>query len=284
MDPHHDTLTTADDGRTVLRMERHLAHPPQEVWDALTRPERLAGWFPVEMRADPRPGGTVEFHAPGAGGPMGAGTVTDADEPRLFAYTWDGDLLRWEIAPERQGSRLTLVHTFGDRFGAASFASGWHGCLTVLGQLLDGERPTTMRDADGEVHEEYVARFGLDRGTVDAVGDGWRIRFERQLVRPAETVWAELAAGSTPLLGGPAPRGFTTPATPPGRITALRPPRLLAYACAPPGEVRWELTEGTGHGPRLILTQTGPGTVSPQSALEAWGTRIAELAARLRRR
>ncbi|HET6358661.1 MAG TPA: SRPBCC family protein [Streptomyces sp.] len=144
MNPHSDTLTTAD-GRTALRMERRLAHPPQRVWDAITQPAHLAQWFPSEVTVDLRPGGTVGFLFPGDSEPAMTGKVTDAREPHVFAFTWGEDHLRWEITPDGEGSLLTLTHTFGDRFGAASFASGWHVCITALGQLLDGEKADVAR-------------------------------------------------------------------------------------------------------------------------------------------
>jgi hypothetical protein len=36
------TLATRDDGRAVIRFERHLAHPVDEVWRALTTPEEMS--------------------------------------------------------------------------------------------------------------------------------------------------------------------------------------------------------------------------------------------------
>ncbi|MFI2208299.1 SRPBCC family protein [Streptomyces sp. NPDC020141] len=303
-DPSPDTLTTAGDGRSVLRMERRLDRPPGRVWEALTRPAPLARWFPAEVSVEPRPGGRIGFTFPGEAGPGTTGTVTDAREPALFAFTWGEDLLRFDLAPDGEGSLLTLTHTFGDRYGAASYAAGWQLCLAALARLLEDDgRPEPgagagagtksagagtespgagpERDTGGALHESYIARFGLEQGVVETTADGWRIRVERQLVRPAQTVWAELRAHSTPLLGGPAPRGFTIPESPPGRITALRPPHLLAYATAGGGEVRWQLAEGTGHGPRLILTQTGPPSTPPEPVLAAWQGRVARLAARL---
>ncbi|WP_405805913.1 SRPBCC family protein [Streptomyces sp. NBC_00210] len=279
---HPDTITTAD-GRTALRMERRLAHPPQRVWDAITQPAHLAQWFPSEVTVELRPGGAMGFLFPGDSEPAMTGTVTDADEPRVFAFNWGEDHLRWEITPDGEGSLLTLVHTFGDRYGAASFASGWHLCMAALAQHLDGERADVRRDTGGELHEAYVERFDLGRGVVEHTAAGSRIRFERQLVRPVETVWSELTAGSEPLEGEPAPEGFTTPATPPGPVTELHAPDLLAYAAPAGGEVRWQLTKGTGHGPRLNLTQTLPRPSDAEATLSAWQTRIDELAATLRK-
>ncbi|MFC7304419.1 SRPBCC family protein [Streptomyces monticola] len=282
MNPHSDTLTTAD-GRTALRMRRRLAHPPQRVWESITRPAHLAHWFPSEVTVDLRPGGKIGFLFPGEQEPGMSGTVTDLDEPHVFAFQWDEDHLRWEITPEGDsGSLLTLTHTFGDRFGGASFASGWHLCLTALAQLLDGESVDVDPDG-GELHEAYLEQFDLGRGTV--LDDG--IRFERQLVRPTAAVWAELAAGTAPSAGGPVPAGFTVEPFADGRVTEVREAELLEYAWdlkgaeGAEGRIRWEFGQGTGHGPRLVLTQTGLYGSARQEALDAWHTHLERLAARL---
>ncbi|REK91393.1 toxin-antitoxin system toxin subunit [Streptomyces inhibens] len=279
MNPHSDTLTTAD-GRTALHMERRLAHPPEKVWSAITDPAQIGQWFPSDVTVELRPGGAMTFTMPGVGDITMTGTVTDADEPRLFAFTWGEDHLRWELTPDGEGSLLTLVHTFGDRFGSASFASGWHLCLTALSQLLDGE--STAVDPDtGELHEAYLEQFDLGHGVVEDTPDGPRIRFERQLVRPAETVWAALTSGDEPIADAPAPEGFTTHKVPAGPVTEVAAPSVLAYRWHRQGTVRWELGRGTGHGARLVLTQTGPHGFDTATALDAWHDRIEHLAARL---
>ena len=246
MNPHSDTLTTAD-GRTALRMERRLAHPPQRVWDAITQPAHLAQWFPSEVSVELRPGGAMGFSFPGAGEPGMTGTVTEAEEPRVFAFTWGEDHLRWEITPEGEGSLLTLVHTFGDRFGAASFASGWHLCITALEQLLDGEKVDVGRDR-GELHEAYLEQFDLGRGIVEYTADG--------LADPLRTA-AGAARGDG--LGGTdrrhggvggcaGPGGLHGPQDPTGpghRGTATGPARLRL---GPGG--RGPLATRRGHGPR----------------------------------
>lgn len=274
-----DTLTTAE-GRTALRMERKLAHPPQKVWAALTEPASLARWFPAQVEVELEPGGTISFRFPGDSGPATTGVVTDVEEPWLFSYTWGDQHLSWAVAPYGEGSLLTLVHTFGDHFGAASFASGWHLCTAALAQLLDGG-PVRAGTDPGELHEGYVKRFDLDRGMAETVPGGKRIRFERQLVRPAETVWAVLSAGVEPVAGLPVPDGFTAGKIPAGPVTEVRTPNSLTYAVEPDGSVTWELGLGTGHGPRLVLTQTGPDDFDTDVALADWHTRIEQLAARL---
>ncbi|MBC9715066.1 SRPBCC domain-containing protein [Streptomyces sp. TRM66268-LWL] len=273
MNPEADTLTTAD-GRTALVMRRRLAHPPAAVWAAITEPKQLAQWFPSEVSVELRPGGTMGFHFPGEEGPGMTGRVTDADAPHVFAFAWGEDHLRWEITPDGDGSLLTLTHTFGDRFGGASFASGWHLCLTALGQLLDGERIDVEADR-GELHEAYLEQFDLGRGEIE----GTTVRFERQLLRPADAVWSELAGGASVSEGATVPPGFTAPSYEEGYVTEVREPEVLAYR-APLGElVRWKLGEGTGHGARLVLTVEGSG--DPRRARDAWHERIEHLAARM---
>src|SRR3546814_8684651 len=51
---------TADGG--VIRFERRLAYPVDEVWDAVTNPERLADWwlpFDADITVDLRVGGEL---------------------------------------------------------------------------------------------------------------------------------------------------------------------------------------------------------------------------------
>jgi uncharacterized protein YndB with AHSA1/START domain len=229
------TLSTAD-GRSVLRMERRLRRPPQEVWPALVEPERLATWFPSEATIEQRVGGKVVF------GFGGDGTVTDLDPPRLIAFTWETDHLRFELTPDGDGTLLVLVHTFDDRAGAASFASGWDGCLDAL----DG-RPEGDHEAR---HERYLVDLGL---LEPEVVDASRVRLERQLLHPADRVWPALLAvtGGLP-------------------VREVREAELLEVEL-PPGRERWELRAGTGHGARLVLVRPGPP--------EALTARVAELLA-----
>jgi uncharacterized protein YndB with AHSA1/START domain len=244
----------AQDGRSVLRMERRLEHPTEKVWEAMTEPDRLAAWFPGPMTPELRVGGRVRYD-------LGDdGVVTDLDPPRLIAYTWGGDHLRWELHPDGEGTRLLLVHTFDDRAGAASYGAGWHTCIEALGLALDGRPGEDTGVDDIALHERFVAQFGLDSGTVDTDVDGWRVRYERQLTRPADGVWGALT-------------GLVPTGVPAGE-------RVLEHDADEGGRVRWELAAGTGHGARLLLTHVGTGG-DPQAALAADRSRIAQLLERL---
>ena len=236
------SLSTVD-GRSVLRVERRLCRPPEEVWPALVEPERLAAWFPSTATIEPRVGGRVVF------GFGGDGTVTDLDPPRLIAFTWETDHLRFELAPDGDGSLLVLVHTFDDRAGAASFAAGWESCLDVLDGVPEGDHESR--------HEQLLVELGLLEPHV--APDGGEVRLERQLLHPADRVWPALLALTA---GAP--------------VRETREPELREIDL-PAGRERWELREGTGHGARLVLVRTGSGT--PPAAVTA---RVEELLAALR--
>ncbi|MGW7477944.1 SRPBCC family protein [Nonomuraea muscovyensis] len=257
----NERLLTTPDGRNVLHMQRRLTHPPAKVWRALTEPEHLARWFPTEVRIE---GDRVRFGF----GPDG--TVIAHDPPHLFAFTWGEDELRWKLSPDTTGGTLLdFTHTFADRHGAASFASGWHTCFTALARLLDGARPPAPGDT-AALHEHYVAILGLSSGAVR----GDTVRLERQLTRPAPEVWQALH-GDQATIGTPPPAPFAASGVEAGPVTRVEPGKLLEYA-AGAGTVRWELAEGTGHGARLVITHTGD-----PAALPAWRAHVEDLAAAL---
>jgi uncharacterized protein YndB with AHSA1/START domain len=294
----NETLTT-DGGRTVLRMERHLPHPVEKVWRALTEPSELGHWFPSKVELDLTPGGKVRFIELSDEYPSMDGEITDLDPPRLIAYTWDTDHLRWELRPDGDGCLLTLTHTFDDRYGAASFASGWTGCLDILDLRLDGELagPDSPAGVPPEhvpqglegwagLHERFVEEFGLADGTVRRTAEGWVLRFERQLVRPVDAVWSLLTGGDEIAVGAVPPAAFTTDRIPAGPVVAVDAPALVDYRWPaqgdPAGRVRWELSAGAG-GARLVVTHTIPTALDEYRpiALEAWKAHVADLARRV---
>jgi uncharacterized protein YndB with AHSA1/START domain len=288
----NEILHTAD-GRSVLRMERRLAHPARKVWEAITDPVHLDAWFPSSVELPELTlGGKMRFVFDGGEGPTLDGSIVELEPPWVFGFSWGDDLLRIELRPDGDDCVLVFTHTFADTPGAASFAAGWDACLTALATSLQGE-PTSPADrgAMDQRHEAFVETFGLAEGAVETTDDDsrWRVRFERQLVRPAETVWAALLGGNAeaaPAVGDPVPPGFTLPGSPAAdyRVTEVDPPTTLAfgwrYQGEVVGEVRWLLTTGTGQGARLVLAQTGPAELAEarQVALVAWRTRIEQLA------
>ncbi len=186
-----ESLTSVD-GRTVLRMERELTHPPEKVWRALTDPAELAHWYPALVEADLRLDGVISFRFEDEDSigqeSDNTGVIRAYEPPRLLEFTWGSELQRWEVEPTATGCVLKLTSTYDDRPGSASYTSGWILCIDALDQSLGGN--SIPRESYQVLHEHFVKVYGLDAGSKQADGS---IRFERQLTAPKEKVWPRLA-------------------------------------------------------------------------------------------
>ena len=159
------TLHT-ENGLFVLRFERHLAHPALKVWQALTDAAALHHWFPQDVTADLRPGGKMLFSfRNGEGIPPFDGEVLEFDPPRVFAFRWGTDLLRWELRPADDGCLLIFTDTLTEGGKAARDGAGWHVCLEALQAWIDGTEPPPA-DRWQQVHPGYVERFGPEAATI----------------------------------------------------------------------------------------------------------------------
>lgn len=177
--PAVDGTLTEWEGRPALRFERSLAVPPARVWTALVDPADTAAWHPTPFDLDELAvGAAVRFR----GDDMPPGEITAVEAGVVLAYTWDTDHLLWELAPEGDGTRLTLVHAFDDRLKAARDASGWHICLDGLAHQL-GEpaadpaehRPGVVPQRHVQLNSAYERKFGIDAGDATPIPDGYEI-------------------------------------------------------------------------------------------------------------
>lgn len=141
--PVVDATAQKERGRWTLVFPRVLPHPPERVWQALTDPAVLREWAPFDSdRNLGQTGDATLVMAGGAGGDAEEAMpakVLVADAPRLLEYTWSHDVLRWELARESNGTRLTLRHTVEDASWLAKVAAGWHICLDIADAWLSGQ-------------------------------------------------------------------------------------------------------------------------------------------------
>jgi uncharacterized protein YndB with AHSA1/START domain len=155
----------------TLVLVRELRHPAQQVWSTLTQPTQLRQWAPFDTDRDLGQIGRATLTM--AGGESGGvaerfkASVGRAEPPTLLEYTWDTDVLRWELEPGLAGTRLTLRHTMDDRTWVPKIAAGWHICLDVADQLLSGQPIGRIVAGEARHHgwdrlnEAYAARFGI---------------------------------------------------------------------------------------------------------------------------
>lgn len=218
------TLETID-GRPALRFERHLAHPVQRVWRAVTEPRELERWFPgaAEWKLE---AGEV-FDVGGS-----SGEITELRAPHLIAWTFAGERFRFELSAEGDGCLLVFMHAFGDPSLAAQTAAGWETYLSRLEPHLAGEFVSEERAHEpiGELHEGYARLFGLDpapgRGFIAALdfrgltlADGPALRLERRYRHPVERLWRALT--------DPGELAHWFPSDAPMTVAQSEPPRVL---------------------------------------------------------
>jgi uncharacterized protein YndB with AHSA1/START domain len=95
-----------------MEVEREIVVPesPDEVWEALTEPERLEEWFASEVELDARRGGAGVFRW--GDGDERRAIVRELDEPERLVLDWDdGGTVVVELEPVVDGTRVRVVES-----------------------------------------------------------------------------------------------------------------------------------------------------------------------------
>jgi uncharacterized protein YndB with AHSA1/START domain len=142
-----------------------------DLWDAVTRPERIKRWF-SPVSGDLRLGGRyqVENNA--------GGTITDCQVNQSFSLTWEfGGATSWvtvTLTPEANGTRLELEHmalvdSRWDRgYGAGAVGVGWDlGFMGLSRHLAEPKAEVAL--------EAVESWFGTPEAKdfIRATSDGW---------------------------------------------------------------------------------------------------------------
>ncbi|MFD1211345.1 SRPBCC domain-containing protein [Arthrobacter sp. GCM10027362] len=152
---HERTLALAADGETyILRLSRLLAAPAEEVWDALTDPERVRLWF-LPVSGDLRRGGSYQLEGsaggdilycdPGRRFTLTFGTPDNIVDVKLAADPRGGTRLDFENAAAFEMPEEDYLDSIGD------FAPGWETLLAALDLHLRGKLPAGPRVEDMEL-------------------------------------------------------------------------------------------------------------------------------------
>src|SRR5215475_14821535 len=95
-----------------MEVEREIVVPEEsdEVWEALTEPERLEEWLASEAELDARPGGEGVFRW-GDGDERHA-VVRELEQPERLVLDWDdGGSVAIELEPIVEGTRVHVVES-----------------------------------------------------------------------------------------------------------------------------------------------------------------------------
>ena len=130
----------------VVRLQRTYDAGIEDVWDALTNPERIQRWF-MPLSGDFRVGGTYQLEG------NAGGKILACDRPNRFQVSWiygeetpeNTSEVEVLLAPADEGkTSLQLVHTavvpdeFWGMYGPGAVGVGWDGAILGLALHLSG--------------------------------------------------------------------------------------------------------------------------------------------------
>ncbi|MGQ0479460.1 MAG: SRPBCC domain-containing protein [Pseudonocardia sp.] len=134
------------DGGARLEFRREHAVPVQDLWAAITEPERLARWIGT-WTGDPAPGKTVQFQMLAEAEecqpePL---LIVECEPPHRLAVQWpapDGHGEPWRVEASvtatATGSCLLFAQHFAARDGVRDAGPGWQWYLDRLAAALVG--------------------------------------------------------------------------------------------------------------------------------------------------
>jgi uncharacterized protein YndB with AHSA1/START domain len=182
------------DGRPakVVTAARSFPTTADDLWDAVTTPERIGRWF-LPVTGDLRVGGRYQLEG------NAGGEVLSCEPPRRLEITWEfqGDV-SWvsvELTPAGDGAscRLELRHVahppeeFWDQYGPGAVGVGWDGALLGLGLYVGSDEPFDREATQAWAMSPAAAGFYLASsaawaeaakaaGVADEVANGWHER------------------------------------------------------------------------------------------------------------
>ena len=156
------TIIEQPDGRRQLEFRRSWPDPIEDVWSALTEPDRMARWLGT-YEGDRGAGGrgtfTMTQEEQAVGEPM---TVLECEPPRRLVVEWLSEMSwRVELDLSVEGGETVLRFTQALAAGTdvGDIATGWHWYLDKLdAELTGGSHPAEWDAFLAEVGPSYAPR------------------------------------------------------------------------------------------------------------------------------
>ena len=149
------------EGGHIARYDRPLKHSVEKVWAAITQNDKLVRWMPNLHVVDLKQDGTIKFNMNDGTGNSFDIKIRDFKENEVLEYEWGDGWVRFELHPKPEGCLLVLkefISTINDH--TSKDLAGWHVCLDVLIDLLNGEYHAVFpKENWGKWHQKYVVSF-----------------------------------------------------------------------------------------------------------------------------
>ena len=162
-------VATEGDG-VVVRLTRTYDADAEDVWDALTNPERLARWF-SPVTGDLKVGGNFQVEG------NASGEILRCDRPTRLSLTFGAPESIVDLRLAEDGGRTTveLAHAFPFETSAAEAlypGPGWDGAFLGLAIHLRGEVVGDPREAANTPEVVEFNRGSIERwsAVVEASG------------------------------------------------------------------------------------------------------------------
>lgn len=149
-EPAEAPTAAPDDGAAPLAVRFERAYPTSanDLWDAVTAPERVSGWLGA-LTGDLRAGGDFLLDmAEPAGTDEDArnwGRIVECEPRRRLLVTWEAtgqatSQVEVTASAVGQGALLTLEHRDLSEPSARGYGAGWHNFLDRLDNDLAGRQ------------------------------------------------------------------------------------------------------------------------------------------------
>lgn len=152
---------TADESVVVL-LRRSYPTTADDLWEALTEPDRLKRWF-LPLSGDLRVGGTFQLEG------NAGGDILACERPKMLRVTFGGEasVVELRLVPDGDATVLELEHSVpiemaGSTAGSLYVGPGWDGAFLGLALHLEG----FDGDPVAAANSPEVQRFNL--GSIEA--------------------------------------------------------------------------------------------------------------------
>jgi len=147
----------------TVTLRRTYEAPVEDVWDAITDPDRIARWF-LPVSGELRLGGRYQLEG------NAGGEILRCDPPRHLAVTWvfgdsDPSEVDVRLEPDADGRTTLELHHVAivdaqksETYGPGAVGVGWDLTLLGLAMHLRGDE-ATLAEKEAWVRSEEARRF-----------------------------------------------------------------------------------------------------------------------------
>ncbi|MFL2100896.1 SRPBCC family protein [Desemzia sp. FAM 23989] len=152
--------------KVIAEFEREFPYEIELVWKMLADNQYLQKWFPELSVKSLEENGKILFDM--QDGTFEEMTITSLSEPNVLEYTWDRDLVRFDLTPSEKGTHLVFKETISEvTEHTPRDITGWHICLDAIESILANEEMPDTQLVFNElypVYKEKFATFGEETG------------------------------------------------------------------------------------------------------------------------